>query len=196
MATLKNASKTFKPGRAKKLKKTKSFVNKSRVEWWEKETKKKKGMRLCAHCGAVYYEGHWHTAPALSALLQKSGRPSGKGELCIQCRWVVEGAPAGGRPLFEGELTLDGLENLEEKAEILKTLRNAAARAFRRDPEDRIVSIDDRGGRVVISTSENQLAVALGKAVDAAYKGGKLTITWSYSDLPARVYWCRSKGKC
>jgi hypothetical protein len=154
------------------------------------------GMRLCSHCGAVWFDGHWHTAPALSALLGKAGKPSGKGEICRQCHWLVVGAPSGGKGLFEGELTLDGLADLDEKAEILKTVRNVAGRAERRDPEDHIVAIDDRGERVVITTTENQLAVSIGKAVAAAFKGGKLTITWSDKDLPARVYWCRREGVC
>ncbi len=170
---------------------TKSVPARFARDWWEKEPKKKKGMRLCDHCGAVYYDGHWHTAPALSSLLKKSAKPTGKEKtLCLQCQWTAHGrgtAKAG----FEGELTLDGLDHLEEKAEILSTVRNFAKKAMMRDPEDRIIAIDDRGPRVVVTTTENQLAVGLGKAVDSSHKGGKLTITWSSDDLPARIYWKR-----
>jgi hypothetical protein len=155
----------------------------------DRQHQKPTGMVLCDRCGAVYFEGHWHTSPALSAILRKSEKTVGEKELCLQCRMAKSGQKAneGG---FEGEVTLDNLGNLEEKAEILSTIRNVGNKATARDPMDRIINIDDRGARVVVTTTENQLAVALGKAVDAAHKGGKLTIVFSHKgDLPARVYW-------
>ena len=158
----------------------------------DRQHQKPEGMVLCGHCGAVYFDGHWHTSPVLSSILSKSKRPSAaEQELCLQCQWAKHGQDPR-RGGFEGEVTLDGLTDLEEKGEILKTVRNVGNHARERDPMDRIINIDDRGARVVITTTENQLAVALGKAVDAAYKGGKLTIVFSHKgDLPARVYWKR-----
>lgn len=148
------------------------------------------GMALCENCGAVYYDGHWHTAPVLSSVLQKSLKTA-KHELCLQCRWTAEGREPRGVG-FEGEVVLDGLTDVAEKAEILRTIHNVGSRAQERDPEDRIIAIDDRGERVVVTTTENQLAAAIGKAVDAAHKGGQLVINFSrQGDLPARVYWKR-----
>ena len=158
----------------------------------DRQHQKPAGMVLCGNCGAVYFDGHWHTAPVLSNILSKSKQPvTAESELCLQCQWAKHGGdPRQGG--FEGEVTLDGLTDLEEKGEILKTVRNVGNQARERDPMDRIINIDDRGERVVITTTENQLAVALGKAVDAAHKGGKLTIVFSHKgDLPARVYWKR-----
>jgi hypothetical protein len=154
-------------------------------------------MRLCSRCEAVWYDGHWHNAPNLAAALKakrKLAKP-GKDVLCNECHYAVHGPADAKSALYEGELTLDGLIDKGEKAEILSTVRNAAKRAQRRDPEDRIVAIDDRGERVVITTTENQLAVSLGKAVDASHKGGKLRIVWSSDDLPARVHWARKEKK-
>lgn len=158
----------------------------------DRQHQKPAGMRLCSHCGAVYFDGHWHTAPTLSSILRKSGHPAAsEKELCIQCHLAVHG-PEPKKLGFEGEVTLDGLTHFEEKGEILRTVRNVGNAAVKRDPMDRIIAIDDRGERVVITTTENQLAVAIGKAVDAAHKGGKLTIVFSREgDLPARVYWKR-----
>jgi hypothetical protein len=181
----------FTPGRALKKKGTKAFVNRQSTEWWQKETKKLSSAQLCDRCSAVYFDGHWHTAPALAAAIKarrKTGKKPAKPVLCYECHVVVHGA-ADGRTLFEGQLTLDGLGDAAEKAEILSTVRNFAARMTKRDPEDRIINIDDRGLRVVVTTTENQMAVGMGKAVDAAFKGGKLRIAWSKDDLPARVYW-------
>ena len=178
---------------------TKTFVAGARTDWWDKEMRKLSGgMKLCSRCEAVYYDGHWHTAPNLAAALKakrKVSKPT-KDLFCDECRYAVHGHPDAKSALFEGELTLDGLIDKGEKAEILATVRNAAKRATKRDPEARIVAIDDRGERVVVTVTENQLAVSLGKAVDASHKGGKLRIAWSSDDLPARVHWTRkASGK-
>lgn len=192
MPTLKNTAKSYKPSRSQKKKSSNASVTRATAGWWMKEPKKMKGMQLCDNCGAVYYDGHWHTSPSLSALLKSAGKKARhEAVLCVQCRWASGKSPRGGKPGFEGELTLDGLDHIEEKAEILATIRNFAKRATKRDPEDHIVAIDDRGPRVIITTTENQLAVGLGKAVDSAHKGGTLRIVWSDNDLPARVYWKR-----
>ena len=182
--------KPLNPSRASKKKATSAAVNRSATGWWEKEKKKLKGLRVCDNCGAVYYDGHWHTNPTLAAMLKKAKKTPGARELCIQCRWTAHGG-ATVKEGFEGLVTLDGLTDLDEKAEILATARNVGKKAQERDPEDHIIAIEDRGERVVISTTENQLAASIGKAVDAAHKGGKLTITWGDGDLPARVYWKR-----
>lgn len=187
------AKKTFTPARKAKMGTTKSIVAGARTDWWDKEKRKMTGLRLCARCEAVWYDGHWHTAPNLVAALKakrKVAKPS-KDTLCEECRYAAHGPADAKSALYEGELTLDGLIDKKEKAEILATVRNAAKRAQKRDPEDRIVAIDDRGERVVVTTTENQLAVSLGKAVDSSHKGGKLRVTWSSDDLPARVHWTR-----
>lgn len=152
------------------------------------EEKKPKGMKLCSHCGAVYYSGHWHTAPAMAALMKKDKKPGDTNELCIECRWLASGRDPKLAP-FGGEVTLDGFNGLDEKEEIINTARNAGTKSQQHDPLSHIISIDDRGDRVVIHTTQNQLAVAIGKAIDASHKGGKLTITFSEGDMPARVHW-------
>lgn len=153
------------------------------------EAKKPKGMKLCGNCGAVYYSGHWHIAPAMAALMGKGKKPSAvSAELCHECRWLANGRDPK-LAQFEGQVTLDGLKDLTEKEMILNTVRNAGEKAQKRDPLEHIIAIDDRGERVIVTTTENQLAVIIGKDVDHAFKGGKLTITFSEGNLPARVHW-------
>lgn len=187
------AKKTYAPDRSAKLKATRARIASPTTDWWDAGKRKPSGLRLCARCEAVQYDGHWHVAPNLAAALKarrKAGKP-GKDVLCEECRYAVHGPADQRGGLFEGELTLDGLRDPREKAEVLAAIRNAAKRATRRDPLARIVAIDDRGERVRVTTTENQLAVSIGKAVDAAFKGGKLRIAWSSDDLPARVHWMR-----
>lgn len=177
-------------GTAKKRKATRGLIARQGTDWWDRGGRKKASMRLCVRCDAVQYDGHWHTAPKLAAQLRAGKRgKKDKDALCDECRYAAHG-PAGA-PLFEGELTLDGLALPEEKAAVLALVRSFGKKAAKRDPEDRIVSIDDRGDRVVVRMSENQMAAGMGKAIDSAFKGGKLRIVWSKDDLPARVYWKR-----
>ncbi len=156
--------------------------------------------QLCERCSAVWYDGHWHTAPGLAAMLRakkKAAEGSKKTLLCHECNIAVHGSSDPKQALYEGQLILEGLVDPKEKSEILATVRNFGKRQMKRDPEDRIITIDDRGERVVITTTENQTAVGMGKAVDASHKGGNLKISWSKTNLPARVRWTRGlrKGK-
>lgn len=186
------SKKTFTPARSAKKKETKAFVNRQASEWWQKETRKLSAAQLCGRCDAVWFDGHWHTSPKLAAALKakkKLSGKSGKPVLCYECHLAVNGPADPTKMQFGGELTLDGLEDPAEKAKILSTCRNFGARANKRNPEERIIGIDDRKARVVITVSHNQMAVGMGKAVDAAFKGGKLRIVWSKDDMPARVFW-------
>lgn len=193
MPSKKITKKTYVAARKVKMSSTKSLVAGSATDWWDKEKRKLSGMGLCSRCDAVWYDGHWHTAPKLAAILKakiKASKP-GKEVFCNECHYTINGPADQSSALYEGELTLDGLIDKAEKAEILATVRNTAKRAQKRDPEDRIVVIEDRGNRVIVRTTENQLAVNIGKAVDSSHKGGKLRISWSSDDLPARVFWVR-----
>ena len=185
----------YVPGRAQKKKMTKTFAPpRQATGWWAHEGRKLSSAQLCERCEAVWYDGHWHTAPGLAAVLRakkKTAKGTKKPMLCHECHVAVHGPANPKDKLYEGQLTLDGLKDDKEKAQILATIRNFAAKQTKRDPEDRIVAIDDRGQRVVVTTTENQTAVGMGKAVDAAHKGGTLVIAWSKTDLPARVRWTR-----
>jgi len=190
----------FSPARSSKKKLTKAAVTRQATQWWQKETRKLPSAQLCDRCGAVWFDGHWHTAPELAAFIKSKrksggGRKSSKPVLCYECHLVVNGPPDDKQAQFEGQLTLDGLLDPVEKGKILSTVRNFGTRMSTRDPEDRILSIDDRGARVVINTSENQMAVGMGKAVAAAFKGGKLRIVWSRDDMPARVFWTHKPAR-
>ncbi len=189
----------FKPSRAQKTKPTKASVTRQITGWWQHEGRKMAAAQLCTRCEAVWYDGHWHTAPALAATLRAKKKAAVKGSkkplLCNECRIAVNGPADPKQARFEGQLTLEGLTDDKEKAEILATARNFGKKQTKRDPEDRVIAIDDRGARVVITTTENQTAVGMGKAIAASHKGGDLVISWSKTDLPARVRWTRKLKK-
>ena len=84
---------------------------------------------------------------------------------------------------------VEAIRDDAERQEMVAIVRKAGKRAIRRDPMDRIVSVTVYGGRIRVLTSENQLAVSLGKQLHRARKRSVLTITWSAHDKPVRVHW-------
>jgi hypothetical protein len=174
----------------KKDKLTASHTPRIAPSWWEYEVKGKEPLIVCSRCGAVYFDEHWHTIPNFLKIYKKMlPKKSMAKELCAECKWIVGGK---GKTGWEGELILENLVP-EEKSEIINLVRNVGKRAFLRDPEDQIIKIEDLGRKVRVTTTENQLAVSIGKQVASAFKGGKLEIIWSAEDAPARVKWTRKE---
>lgn len=142
---------------------------------------------LCTGCGAIYFDKHWHSASLVKGIV----RGDLKEALCDACKMGVkdDGGKVSG---FGGEVTLEGMSD-DIKSEVIGLVRNVGKRATHRDPEERIVKIVDKGKSVAVYTTENQLAVSIGKQVHRARKGGELQITWSHDDKPVRVRWTAGK---
>lgn len=157
--------------------------------WWEQEVKGKKPVAVCTSCHAVYFDEHWHTSPKLYEAYK--GRPGVREDLCSECTWIKAGFH--GIINYEGEARFMNLANPEMKTEVIHQARNIGARATKRDPEDQIIKIEDKGDWVRVTTTENQLAISIGKQIHSAHKGGKLQIKWSQEDAPARVVWIAPK---
>jgi hypothetical protein len=131
----------------------------------------------------VYYDKHWHSASLIAPDVPKSELvPS----LCDACHQSpsVGGVPTG----WGGEVTLEGVP-AANREDVLSQVRAIAKRAAVRDPQSRVLKIIEKAGKMLVYTSENQLAAAIGKEVHDAHKGGQLTITWSDDDKPVRVTW-------
>ncbi len=143
------------------------------------------GVVRCEGCSAIWYDKHWHS-PLVVEHMKLATQAVG---LCDECHRA--GQNAKGAVSYAGEITLDGEFAPKEKEEILALVRNIGKRAMKRDPEDRVVRIAEAGGAIKIFTSDNQLAVAIGKQIHDARKGGELRITWSRTDLPVRVHWTK-----
>lgn len=94
-------------------------------------------------------------------------------------------------PGWAGEVVIEGL-NEAEKGEVLGLVRHTGNKGPR-DPNDRVVKIEDTKDGLRILTAENRLALSIGKRVHRSHKGGTLTITWSPGDMPVRVHWTKKK---
>ncbi len=146
----------------------------------------REGAIRCGSCGAIYFDKHWHSPAVLAGDMDITWLKAG---MCEECRAQKKKTSSG--VAYAGEVVLDGEFSPTEKVEILGLIRNVGKRAIARDPMDRIVRIAESGGAVRAYTSENQLAVAIGKQVHRSHKGGKLTITWSEGDKLVRVHWTK-----
>jgi hypothetical protein len=142
------------------------------------KTKGKKKTIICPKCRAVYFDKHWHYGGGLYKFVGEGARE----ELCPEDKTASAVS-------YGGELILKNIPPAH-KEDILNQIRNISKRAEARDPEDKIIKIEIKGGgQIRVFTTENQLAANLGRQIDKAHKGGKLEIKWSKTDKLARVIW-------
>ncbi len=133
----------------------------------------KKDIVICSDCDAVYYYKSWHHA--LEGYKELSEDKGIKFSVCPACQMIKE-------KKYEGQLII---RNVSRKEELLNLIKNVAEKAFKRDVLDRIIEIKE-GKEIEVLTTENQLAVSIGKQVKRAFKG-KIDIKWSKDESVARV---------
>jgi NMD protein affecting ribosome stability and mRNA decay len=133
---------------------------------------------MCQKCGAVYYYKSWHHRLEDYQKLSEDKRI--KFVLCPACQMIKD-------KKYEGQVILrNAPEN--KKKEILRLVEHIGERAYQRDPMDRIIEIRDRDREVEVLTTENQLAISIGKQIKRAFKGN-LDIQWSHQESTTRVVW-------
>jgi len=141
--------------------------------------KGKKGYTLCTGCGAVYYEKSWHHKEKYADKMEEIEKEAKK-SICPACAREKDN-------LCEGFVTLKNVPE-DKKEELLNLIKNAGERAIRNDILSRVTKIEERDGNIEICTTENQLAVSLGKQIKSAFEG-ELDINFSAQGGPARVVW-------
>lgn len=148
-----------------------------------KKVKGKSSGIICPKCHAVFFDKRWHPAKDLAAAYAASDEIIH--ELCPEDKEIEKGRGVAG---YEGEVIL---KNVPKGLflEIIQEIRNIGKRAESRDPEDKIIKIENTAGVIRVLTTENQLAVGIAKQVARAHKGGDLEIKWSRGDQTARAVW-------
>ncbi len=136
------------------------------------------GIVLCKECGAVYYYKGWHHRLEDYQKLSEDKRI--KFTLCPACQMIKD-------KMYEGQVILKNVP-INKKEEILNLVKNVGQRAFQRDPLDRIIEIQEKNNNLEILTTENQLAVSIGKQIKRAFKGN-LEIKWPHQESTTRVIW-------
>lgn len=141
--------------------------------------KGKRDIIICSDCKAVYSNKRWKHDPLLFELDNPEIKLIFK--LCPACQMMKN-------KTYEGIVVLKGISSAKKKEEILRLVKNIGQRAYQRDPLDRIIKIKDKKKEVEILTTENQLAVSIGKQIKKAFKGN-LEINFSHREDIARVTW-------
>lgn len=136
------------------------------------------GLRVCKKCRAVYLRKRWQWNYSVATKNQNNKNVL---TICPACS-VTQPEQA------EGILQLQDYASAQQREEILNLLRNAEARARERDPLDRVFRWEKSGATDIIYTTENQLAMSLGRQVQRAF-GGDLKIQTAAEEDIVRLRW-------
>ncbi len=135
---------------------------------------------ICPVCGLVYHKKRW----TRDERLMERVADTAKRAKCPSCRKIEDHYPMG-IVILKG----DFLKN--HKEEIINRIKNTEKREILRNPLDRIMSLKEIKGDMVIETTSENLAIALGKALRRSYKG-ELEIRFSEDQKMVRVFWQRN----
>jgi len=133
-------------------------------------------VTACPECGAVFRQGRWRWSQVK--------HPTGtRREQCPACRRIQDGYPAG-------EVTIRGNFARAHRAELLSRIRNLEERERSRRPLHRLMAIRESDDALVVTTTDANLAHAIGVALFQAYRG-KLDAPWTEEGDLLRVRWER-----
>lgn len=128
----------------------------------------------CRDCAAVFHEGRWQwmDKPENAHLTR-----------CPACSRIHDDMPAGW-------VSMEGEFAQAHAAELLELARNLEAREKAAHPLQRIISVTEEAGKVVVTTTGLNLARGIGEALKHAYKG-ELKLHYSPDEYLLRVDWRR-----
>lgn len=129
---------------------------------------------VCSDCGAVYHDGRWQwiTPPANAPQTR-----------CTACRRIHEKLPAG-------YVSIEGQFAHDHREELLNLIRHLETREKAEHPLQRIMSIEEQGDNLMITTTDIHLARGIGEALQNAYKGA-LDFHYNDAEYLLRVRWQR-----
>jgi hypothetical protein len=127
---------------------------------------------VCPQCGAVYQEGRWHWADRPAIAVEVT---------CQACHRANDKFPAG-------VVTLAGGRLARLKDQLIQLARHQEEAERPEHPLNRILGIEEKDGRIVISTSDIHLPRRIGEAIERAYKG-ELKIHFDKNNYFVRVDW-------
>ena len=137
--------------------------------------------RQCGTCGAVYRDRRW--VAAASGPDGEAPSPSPRRTTCPACLRQASGSA-------RGYLYLEGAFLELHRDEISRLLENEEERAVADNPLGRIMTWDQKGGRLTLTTTTEHLAQRLGHALEKAF-GGSIRYRFGHEDKLARVWWRR-----
>lgn len=171
------------------MKKTQN--NSQRVRWnLEKPTSKtelhefshgSKGLLICKVCKAVYFKKRW--LHGLEKIKSENQNLSVVFKTCPACALIET-------KQFEGKISIENASEKNQK-EIIDFVKAYGKRAWERDPMDRVISIVKNKKEIIITTTENQLALKLSRKLKQMLS--KSTKDISFSPGPSDVVYVKIK---
>jgi hypothetical protein len=134
----------------------------------------------CTVCGSVYVDKHWVAAGSGETTRHSTFRPA-RGMTCPACVQVREG-------IYGGLVSLEGVAVADRFPEIEAVVRHAAEDAMRANPLSRVMKIERSVTSAVVTTTTEQLAQRIGKALERAF-GGHTDFVFSHENKVAHVTW-------
>lgn len=133
-----------------------------------------KQILSCSLCHCYFYKKAWHHPVLPTRLGFQISDLKSRGVVCPACQ-MVQAKQYAGRILIEdipGRM-LNELSNL---------IYSYGRKSFKRDSQDRLVSIKHYGQAVEVTTTDDRLAVRLAKKIQDVFS--KVTLALSHSEEP------------
>lgn len=140
---------------------------------YQRQQKPHEGAR-CPQCGALYRQGRWQWGTASAAAHE---------ETCPACRRINDKFPAG-------IVTFKGAFARSRRDEIVHIARHQEEAEKAEHPLNRIMSIDEDEGGIVITTTDIHLPRRIGETVQRSLHGA-LHVDFEEEGYFVRVEWTR-----
>ena len=127
---------------------------------------------VCGQCGAVFHQGRWQWLAAPENAHHTT---------CPACHRIHDDFPAG-------FLTLQGDFYQSHRAEVMHLVRNLEKRERAEHPLKRIMAVEDKNGKTLVTTTDIHLARGIGEALHHAYHG-ELEFHYNPEQDLLRVSW-------
>lgn len=136
------------------------------------------GLVLCKNCDGAFFKKSWHHRADLHLSLEEENKATFK--LCPACQMEKD-------KKFEGEIHISDIPK-EKWIDFKNTILNSGDLGRKRDPEDRILTLEEsfKEGKIHITTSENQLAIEIAKKLESSF-GAKTEIITSREESIVRI---------
>lgn len=129
---------------------------------------------VCPECNAVFHEGRWQWGDVPA---------NAHRETCPACHRIHDNFPSG-------FVTLEGPFFNDHCEEIRRLIQHHAEHERTEHPLKRIISIENEGGAMLVTTTDTHLARGIGEAVRHAYQGD-LKVDHVSGENLVRVHWSR-----
>jgi len=137
---------------------------------------------VCAGCGAVFARKTWRRSARRLRTAAEGGAVRG---VCPACRQTANGQ-AFGRVVLEGSYVAGHAD------ELIRRIRNVAARAEFTQPERRLIEVVPRGSTLEVLTTSQKLAHRLAREIAKAFRGS-VSYHWSDDDGRLLAVWRRDE---